>query len=103
MMGPLLAYRDDVHLDRLLETTRAAKIEIVRDEASRAPAFWFRRRWGLVHGTCWRTDSSRPVIYLGYGHPRNLLLWPSDGRLLREIRQSFLANGSSTVDPETLA
>ena len=103
MMGPLLAYRDDEHLDRMLEVIRGSNIEVLRDGASRSSAFRFRRGRGLVRGSCWRTASPVPVMYFGFGHPFNPFLWPSDGLLLREIEQVFLANGSSRVNPEALA
>jgi hypothetical protein len=102
-MGPLLAYRDDEHLDRMLEATSGSNIEVLRDKVSRSSAFWFRRGRGLVHGSCLRTVSSVPVMYFSFGHPFNPFLWPSDGRLLREIERTFLANGSSSVDAKTLA
>lgn len=98
MMGLVLTYRDDRHLDHLLEAIRRSSIEILRDGS----AFWFRRGRGLVRGSCWRIDAHVPAMYFGFGHPFNPFLWPSDGCLLREIEQTFLANGSSKVDPERL-
>lgn len=103
MMGPILTYRDEAHLERLFQALRSRKIRILRDEGSRGPAFWFRRRFGLVRGSCWPDASPGPEMYFGFGHPLNPLLWPSDHRLLGEIRETFLANGSVRIDPEAEA
>ncbi len=101
MMGPLLAYRDDAQLDVLLDALRAIGIEVVPHDASGRPAFRFRRGWGLVRGSCWSAERSRPMLYLGFGHPFNPLLWRPDRRLLGEIEREFVANGSSRPDLAT--
>jgi hypothetical protein len=102
MMGPLLTYQDDAHLDRLLAASFALGLQILPDGTQQTRAFWFRRRFGLVHGTCWPAYESQPMMYFGFGHPFNPLLWQSDGHLLQEIEQVFLTNGSSRVDPASL-
>ena len=101
MMGPLLTYGGDAHLERLLVALRASYFDIWPDKTVHGTAFWFRRGWGLVHGSCRATEALQPTMYFGFGHPFNPLLWSADGRVLKELERVFLANGSSPVDLAT--
>ena len=58
MLGPYLTYNDEPHLERLLSAARAARIDVQPDSESHS-AFWFRRGWGLVHGS--RRQEGREV------------------------------------------
>lgn len=96
MEGPYLSYRDPEHLELLLAELRAAGVRVLLEDRG----LGFRRGWGRIHGWLWHPSSSpRPVVYLGFGHPFNPLLWPADARLVREIQRVFLANGSHRIDP----
>ena len=92
MLGPFLTYDDEPHLELLLSAVRAAHID-VQPAPERRSGFWFRRGWGLIHGTP-SQDGSQSNLCFGFGHPFNPLLWPADRRLLREIKRVFLVHGS---------
>ena len=94
MMGPLLTYDGDLHLELLLNASRNAHIEVQPDFTYRS-AFQFRRGWGLVRG--FRDWGAPGKICFGFGHPFNPLFWPADGKLLRDLEQLFLAHGCCPV------
>ena len=100
MIGPLLTYDDELHLERLLSAARIAHID-VQPDPERCSAFRFRRGRGLVHG--FRDWGAPGQLYFGFGHPCNPLLWSSDGRLLREIEQLFLTHGSRPITIDAAA
>ena len=102
MMGPLLSYRDDEDLERLLSAVRVAGIDVAEEPAKENQrSFWFRRGWGLIHGTAsteWGEMSRTPAAYFGFGHPFNPFLWWADERLLRVIKRTFTRNGSKEIN-----
>jgi hypothetical protein len=102
MMGPFHRFRDPAHLDALLAEVRSSGISVKPDNG-RAPlqAYWLRRGLGLVNASIGFQGHS--VVYFGFGHPFNPLLWFWDRRLLRFIGHLFVANGSDLVDFETIA
>jgi len=89
-MGPLYSC-DDADIERLLAAVRAAGVRVTPDNSS-ADAYWFRRGFGLVHGSRW--NGAKPVLYFGFGHPFNPFLWAADAKLLHAIEVVLEANGS---------
>ena len=98
-MGPLYSC-NEADTERLLAAVRAAGIRVTSDRAS-AHAYWFRRGFGLVHGSRW--DGARPALYFGFGHPFNPFLWAVDAKLLRAIEGVLETNGSRRLAIEEVA
>jgi hypothetical protein len=103
MMGPLHRFRGQQHLDKLLAEAQATGIKVKPDKKRAAlEAFWFRRGLGLIHGSVW-LGGSETLIYFGFGHPFNPLLWFADRSLLKSIQLVFVSNGSEAVDLNAIA
>lgn len=102
-MGPLHSFRDTQHLNELLTEVRSRGIKVTPvTKRSASEAFWFRRGLGLVHGGV-GFGEMKSIMYFGFGHPFNPLLWYSDNRLLKSIQKVFTANGSEVVDVDGIA
>jgi hypothetical protein len=103
MMGPLHRFRDSEHLDRLLAEARASGIKVRFDKKRASPGgFWFRRGLGLIYGGV-GFGGCETVIYFGFGHPFNPLLWLADRSLLKCIEHVFVSNGAALVDLNSIA
>lgn len=102
MMGPLHRFRDNEHLKQLLDAASASGISIAEDDSADLPgAYWFRKGLGKVHGSV-GTEDWESMMYFGFGHPFNPLLWHSDGTLLKRIETIFLSQGSERLHPSDL-
>jgi hypothetical protein len=98
MMGPLYKFRDDDHLNRMIESVRSFGISVVEDpRVDSSGAYCFRKGIGKVHGAI-GTDEWDSMIYLGFGHPMNPFLWYFDGALQKQIETVFLAEGSERIN-----
>ena len=98
-MGPLHRFRDREHLEQLLDATVESGISITGDDRAKSPgAYWFRKGLGKIHGSLW-AEERESMMYFGFGHPFNPLLWYSDRTLLKEIEAVFLSQGSERVNP----
>jgi hypothetical protein len=82
---------------RLLECAATWGIGVKPDCRRDRRAFWFRRGLGLIHVSVWSKED-QTMLYLGFGHPFNPLLWYSDEVLLNSIQALFLAEGTEIVD-----
>ena len=103
MMGPLHRFRDSEHLDRLFAEARASGIKVRPEKTRGSPrGFWFRGGLGLIHCSV-GFSGCETVIYFGFGHPFNPLLWLADRSLLKAIEQVFVSNGSALVDLSSIA
>jgi hypothetical protein len=102
MLGPLHKFRDAQHLKELLQKLREKGVKVTPDvKISTSEAFWFRRGLGLVHGSVGYGDTEG-VLYFGFGHPFNPLLWYSDSRLLKSIQRALVSCESEMVEVSSI-
>jgi hypothetical protein len=85
-------------LDRLLGEIQSESINVEIIEKQALPKeFRFRRGYGHIHGSL-GFGGCEPLVYFGFGHPFNPLLWFADWRLLKSIELFLRSNGSAIVN-----
>lgn len=101
MMGPLHRFRDQEHLTQLFDAIVESGISIAKDHSTISPqTYVFQQGLGKILGSV-GTEEWESMIYFGYGHPFNPLLWYSDGILLKKIEAIFLSQGTGRVHSDS--
>ena len=100
MIGRTHIYKDSEHLKMLLDKLRESGIEINPIDKTDLESYSFRSGLGRVYGSIGFGDV-KTSIYFGFGHPFNPFLWFSDSKLLKQIQDVLLSNGSDKIKYET--
>lgn len=94
MMGPLHSYRDSEHLASLIEAINFEGIRVEPFvEDTRRHGFNLKRGRAVVTASIGSGEWDS-MLYLGFGHPFNPLLWRADSRLLCSVERILIAGGT---------